>query len=158
LAHKPLSHAKALEILDKALNGRLGMSLHDEPYVVPVSFVYHRDKVYFHSSPLGRKMETLAANPRVCLQADDEITLIARDKGCTITWHFYSAHVFGRARVVEDPALRLEALQALVSKYDKEGRMPAITMEELDKNPLVVVEITPEQISGTDHARLPVKG
>lgn len=157
MAHKPLSKERVLEILHKALYGRLGMSLGDQPYVVPISFVYHRDKVYIHSSPVGRKMETLAANPRVCLQADDEVTLLGRDKGCTLTWHFYSAHVFGRARVVEDPALRLEALQALVTKYDREGRMPPLTQQDLERNTLVVVEITPEEISGTDHARLPAK-
>lgn len=156
MAHKPLPREKALAILDKALYGRLGLALDGQPYVVPVSFVYHRDKVYFHSAPTGRKMATLAANPRVCFQVDDEVTLIARDKGCTMTWHFYSAHVFGRARVVEEADLRLEALQALVSKYDKAGKMPPLTMEELEANPLVVVEIEPEEISGTDHARLPV--
>ncbi|MHB1006985.1 MAG: pyridoxamine 5'-phosphate oxidase family protein [Chloroflexota bacterium] len=157
MAHKPLPLEKCLEVLRKAPFGRLATARDGRPYVVPVSFVYHNEKVYFHSSPNGRKMEEIVANPNVCLQADDEVTLIHRDLACTFTVHYYSAHVFGRARVVENPALRLEALQAIVSKFDREGVAPPLTRSDLEANPLVVVEIEPDEISGVDHARLPAR-
>jgi nitroimidazol reductase NimA-like FMN-containing flavoprotein (pyridoxamine 5'-phosphate oxidase superfamily) len=50
--------------------GRLGCSLDNQPYVVPVYFVYEPDNIYVFST-LGQKAEWMRANPKVCLQADE---------------------------------------------------------------------------------------
>jgi len=50
--------------------GRLGCCLDSEPYVVPVSYLFEGDSIYVHSMP-GRKIDTLRANPRACLQVDN---------------------------------------------------------------------------------------
>lgn len=156
MARKPLAVERAIEILEKATVGRLGTARDGEPYVVPLSYVYYREKIYFHSNPNGRKIANLVANPRVCFQVDDEATVLARPRACNFTVHYYSVIVSGTARVVEEPELRLAALQALVNKYDPQGTVPPLTMEELDKDSLAIVEISPEVVSGADHARLPV--
>ena len=122
MAHKHLTAERSQEILSKAQVGCLGMCVGEVPYAVPVTFVYFNGKVYFHSSPRGRKMETLAANPRVSFQAHDEMTIIPTEKACTFTTHYYSAMVEGAARVVHDPELRLAALRALVAKSLSENR------------------------------------
>lgn len=155
MAHKHLPVERIQEILGKASIGCLGTCVGEVPYAVPVTFVYYGGKIYFHSSPRGRKMENLAANPRVSFQASDEAVVIPTKKACTFTTHYYSALMEGTASIVRDPELRLAALRALVAKYDPEGLAPPLTPQDMEGQDIVVVEITPDNLGGVDHARLP---
>ena len=56
--------------LASASLGRLGCSLDNQPYVVPIYFVYEPDNIYVFST-LGQKTEWMRANVKVCLQADE---------------------------------------------------------------------------------------
>ena len=56
--------------LANASLGRLGCSLDNQPYVVPIYFVYEPDNIYVFST-FGQKTEWMRANPKVCLQADE---------------------------------------------------------------------------------------
>jgi|SRR5947208_1924862 uncharacterized protein len=58
------------EILGRASIGRLGCSLNDQPYVVPVGIAYETDCIYVFST-LGQKIEWMRANPKVCVQVDE---------------------------------------------------------------------------------------
>jgi uncharacterized protein len=50
--------------------GRIGYSLADQPYIVPVYFVYENGFVYVLGTA-GQKIEWMRRNPRVCFQVDD---------------------------------------------------------------------------------------
>ena len=56
--------------LAKASLGRLGCSLDNQPYVVPIYFVYEPDYIYVLST-FGQKTEWMRANPKVCLEVDE---------------------------------------------------------------------------------------
>jgi uncharacterized protein len=58
------------EILGRASIARLGCSLNDEPYVVPIGIAYESDYIYVFST-LGQKIEWMRANPKVCVQVDE---------------------------------------------------------------------------------------
>jgi len=49
---------------------RLGCSLNDQPYVVPVGIAYEEDYIYVFST-LGKKIKWMRSNPKVCIQADE---------------------------------------------------------------------------------------
>ena len=53
--------------------GRLACTNGEQPYVVPIYFVYEPDRLYGFST-LGRKIEWMRANPRVCVEADEVIS------------------------------------------------------------------------------------
>jgi hypothetical protein len=57
-------------MLGRVSVGRLGCSLGDQPYVVPVAFSYEGDCIYIFST-LGKKIKWMRQNPKVCLQADE---------------------------------------------------------------------------------------
>src|SRR5215469_13321104 len=57
-------------ILTRASIGRLGCSLNDQPYVVPVYFAYEPDYIYVFST-VGQKIEWMRKNPKVCMQVDE---------------------------------------------------------------------------------------
>jgi len=58
------------ELLKRVSIGRLACSLDNQPYVVPVAFSYEPDRIYLFST-VGKKIQWMRKNPKVCLQADE---------------------------------------------------------------------------------------
>lgn len=56
--------------LENASLGRLGCSLNNQPYLVPVFFAYEPDYIYVLST-LGQKIEWMRKNPKVCVEVDE---------------------------------------------------------------------------------------
>ncbi len=61
---------ECVELLNRVPLGRLACALDNQPYVVPVCFAYEPDCLYVFST-LGKKIEWMRQNPKVCLQADE---------------------------------------------------------------------------------------
>ena len=66
----PISKQECRELLERVSVGRLACSLDNTPYVVPVCFAYEPDQIYVFST-LGKKIEWLRENPKICLQVDE---------------------------------------------------------------------------------------
>ncbi len=56
--------------LASAMLGRLGCSLDNQPYVLPIYFAYEPGYIYVLST-LGQKIEWMRANPKVCVEVDE---------------------------------------------------------------------------------------
>ena len=65
-----MSEQECSELLKRVSFGRLACSLDDQPYIVPVDFSYEPDCIYIFST-VGKKIEWMRQNPKVCLQADE---------------------------------------------------------------------------------------
>jgi nitroimidazol reductase NimA-like FMN-containing flavoprotein (pyridoxamine 5'-phosphate oxidase superfamily) len=65
-----ISQEECMELLERVSIGRLACSLDDQPYLVPVAFSYEPDSIYIFST-VGKKIEWMRQNPKVCLQADE---------------------------------------------------------------------------------------
>jgi nitroimidazol reductase NimA-like FMN-containing flavoprotein (pyridoxamine 5'-phosphate oxidase superfamily) len=65
-----MSQQECSELLKRVSIGRLACSLDNQPYVVPVRFSYEPDCIYIFST-VGKKIEWMRQNPKVCLQADE---------------------------------------------------------------------------------------
>ena len=65
-----ISQPECSELLKRLYIGRLGCTLDKQPYIVPVHFSYKPDSIYIFST-LGKKIEWMRQNPKVCLQADE---------------------------------------------------------------------------------------
>jgi uncharacterized protein len=57
-------------ILARGSIGRLGCSLNDQPYVVPIYFAYEPDYIYALST-VGQKIDWMRKNPKVCIEVDE---------------------------------------------------------------------------------------
>jgi uncharacterized protein len=60
------------EVLARAPVARLGCALDNQPYVVPINFAYDGQYMYVFST-VGKKIEWMRANPKVCIQTDIQI-------------------------------------------------------------------------------------
>ncbi len=123
-----LSPEDTLEILEKGSAGVLAVSGDDGyPYAVPLSYVYHDQKIYFHSAKTGHKLDAIAGNEKVSFCVIDRDDVVPEE----YTTHFRSAIAFGKARVLEEDEKR-GALELLAAKYSpdhEEGRRKEIDQE-----------------------------
>jgi len=58
------------EVLARASMGRLGCSLNNQPYVVPVGLAYEANDIHVFST-FGHKIKWMRENPKVCIQIDE---------------------------------------------------------------------------------------
>jgi uncharacterized protein len=65
-----MNEKECLDVLTRVAVGRLGCAHDGQPYVVPIFFA-HDGRAIYALSTLGKKIEWMRANPKVCLQADE---------------------------------------------------------------------------------------
>ena len=58
------------ELLARLGFGRLACSSNNRPYIVPIYFVYDRERLYCFST-IGQKIEWMRENPLVCVEVDE---------------------------------------------------------------------------------------
>ena len=74
-AKQRLSPEESLAILEKGSSGVLALWDGEEPYAVPLSYVYHQGKLYFHCARAGRKLAAARTCPKAsfCVVAADNV-------------------------------------------------------------------------------------
>lgn len=141
---KEMTREEIDQFLACARVGRLGMTLKDEPYVVPVGFGYADGKIFFHTCSKGLKMDGVRRNPNVCFEVDEAISDGTMYK---------SVVLFGTARIIDDEEKMIPYLQRLIDKYrvplsfDEYMSKPGKNREKELKAVRICI-ITPKKITG----------
>jgi nitroimidazol reductase NimA-like FMN-containing flavoprotein (pyridoxamine 5'-phosphate oxidase superfamily) len=141
---------EALEILKNGETGVLAV-LGDEgyPYAVPLNYALVEDCLYFHCARDGHKTDAVRKNAKVsfCVVEKDTVVppIFATD--------YRSAIVFGRARMVEEDALKRKALLALVEKYGPAHREEGVREMETEWDRVTIVEIRIEHLTGKEASK-----
>ncbi len=104
-------------ILKKANVCRLGMVNGNKPYIVPLSFGYHDNALYFHGSLKGWKIEIMRKNPNVCFEVDLIGEPIESEDACDWDMKYQSVIGFGKAVFVENLDEKREALNIIMAQY-----------------------------------------
>lgn len=135
-------------LLERAPVGCLGLSVDDQPYVVPVNFVYSDGKLYFHSASTGQKIDFLNKNQKVCFEVDEVMEVKKTGESvCNYAQTFRSVIIYGQARFVNDNDEMRKMLKILVEKYAGEE----VEYSEIKcGRDLAVVEVEIEHISGKE--------
>ena len=141
-----LTQAQCQAILEQGSCGVLALSGDDGyPYAVPLSYLYHQGKLYFHCAKSGHKLDALRREPKAsfCVVAQDQVAPLE------YTTLYRSVIVFGRLRELEDDKEKRAAIETLALKYAPQDT-PAHREEAIrrDWGPLCVLELTSEHISG----------
>ncbi len=109
-----LSEAESIEILQQSTSGTLALlGDHDYPYAVPISYVYHDGRLYFHSALTGHKVDAVRRCDKAsfCVIAQDQV------KPEEYTTYFRSVIAFGRVHIIEDEAEKLATARMLGNRY-----------------------------------------
>ncbi len=143
-----ISELEARNILEKTKIGRIGMCTENQPYVIPVLYLYSSEdnSIYIHSATKGKKMETLGKNPNVCFEVDELKRIIVETDICNCTAEYESAIVFGKASLVNHEK-RTEILHRLSQKYGvKTDLNTPIERGTLERT--AVIKITIDRMTG----------
>jgi nitroimidazol reductase NimA-like FMN-containing flavoprotein (pyridoxamine 5'-phosphate oxidase superfamily) len=108
-------------IINRALICHLACTMNEQPYVVPISFGYDGDCIYFHSSPSGKKISILKDNPRVCLAFETDVEIVKDpNNACDWTVHYKSVIAEGIAEELTQPSEKALALNKIMEHYSGE--------------------------------------
>ena len=106
------------EILDKGKVLHLGLSVNDEPYVVPMNYGYRMEEdrltLYLHSAVQGKKLDMIRENPRVFFSIDCDRMPFDGDKPCQYGLVYSSVMGRGTAQIVEDVEEKKQAMSLLM--------------------------------------------
>lgn len=95
---------RILNVLDRCQTIRLGLADEKFPYIVPLSFGWEKieDKIfiYFHCAKAGKKVDLIAKNNAVCVEADLLDGYVKTERGVTADYKSvigfgYAEQVFG---------------------------------------------------------------
>lgn len=118
-------------LLSECEYGTLSLIDGEEPYGVPVNFVWHGGAVCFHGAKEGRKAGAIARNPKASFSVVKPYSLIPSyfsntRVACPATQFFASAHIAGIVEVVEDADEKCAILTAIMQKLQPDGGYEAI--------------------------------
>jgi hypothetical protein len=146
MARNLIESAEEMEkLLTEERVGYLGLSQHNVPYVVPLTFGYWEGKIIFHGSLEGKKLEIIRENPAVCFTVSRHYgEMVSHPQGAECHADSDSVICYGRARIIEDIQERCRILNKFNRRLQPQAR--EITEEEVEF--CCAVEIRIEQMTG----------
>ena len=162
------SKKKIIEFLHNQPVGRIAsIDINGYPQIIPMNFVFVQaddphtnsqsiiksDAVYMHSHPFGEKLDNIKRNEKVGFEVDQHICFLPSyyfhptDASQADTLYI-SVVIKGNASIVEDNKEKASALNALMKKYQKEGRYQTLHPYMSSVNEVTVIKIVPKEMHG----------
>ena len=111
---------------------RLAFAVSDEPYLVPVSFGYDGQSLYFHTARTGRKIDCIVANNRVCFELERNVRLIRHpQQPCRWSVSFESVIGHGTVHELHSAAEKAGGLNHILAHYS--GGQHEVDTSALDR-------------------------
>lgn len=145
-------HQLSKEDIDSVLkNAQVGrIATYNEngyPYIVPVHFIVHKEKIYIHGLIKGQKISNLIRNNKVGFEVDEMGAIIPdNDNPCDTNTEFRSVIILGTAQMIEDRELKEIILRAVVTKFTPQ--LSHLSFPEKMMKATGIIEITPIETTG----------
>jgi uncharacterized protein len=108
-------------ILDAGFVCHVGFCVDGQPYVIPTNYGRSGDTVYLHGSAASRMLRTLSQGVRVSVTVTHVDGLVLARSAFHHSVNYRSVVILGTARLVEDPAEKMEALR-IFTDHVRKGR------------------------------------
>ena len=148
------SKHKMIEFLNRQPVGRISsLDGNGYPQVIPMNFVYHDGVIYMHSHPFGEKLDNIRRSPNVGFEVDQHICFLPSyyfhptDASQADTLYI-SVVIKGKAEIVDRIEEKALALNALMEKYQKEGRYEALDANMPLVHEVAIIRISPKDMRG----------
>ena len=146
LVHE-LTSEQCRDILSRTHLARLACSRADQPYVVPISFIYDAESnCVFSFSTVGKKVQWMRDNPKVCLEIDD-----VEDQ-----FHWTTVVVFGRYDEIDDSAEHRDVRHRALHQFQQRSEwwLPGgARVGEREHHAIVIYRIHIDSVTGRRAAR-----
>lgn len=124
----------------------LAIAAEPTPYLVPLSYGYRDEVLYFHSAAQGHKIELLKNNPLVSFSVFIDLGIVEAEEACHWGVRFRSVTGRGRVEFIEDQEQKETALALLMAQYsDKEFDFPVAAVEGTTVFKLVIEQMVGKQ-------------
>ena len=140
-----MSETAAVSILQDATSGVLSLMGEDGyPYGVPMSYAYADGKLYFHSAVTGHKVDAIKQYEKA------SFTVVVQDDVVpeNYTTLYRSVIAFGRIRIADTEAERVQAVQLLAEKYHPGGAEASWRNEMTNHPQFEVIVMDVEHLTG----------
>ena len=131
-------------IIRACLVCRLALSRDDQPYVLPVSFGYDGECLYFHTGFLGQKIDIMEANPRVCFEFEEGVAVTPNPADpCKTGLTYRSVIGYGRVEEIHNLTAKERGLNCLMAQYGQgEHAYPVEALEGVRVWRIVIESMT----------------
>ena len=140
-------------ILSKAIVCRIGFINRDIPYIVPLYFGYKNNCLYFHSAPIGKKIELITKNNVVCFEIDTDHEIIDTKVPCNWSSKYTSVIGYRKASFITDLAQKKDALNCIIDHYAPGA---SYTFPEKNLKEVTVIKIEVSHVTGKNQGKNPV--
>ncbi|MDQ4016700.1 MAG: pyridoxamine 5'-phosphate oxidase family protein [Thermoproteota archaeon] len=148
------SKHKMIEFLNGQPVGRIAsLDANGYPQVIPMNFVHHDGVIYMHSHPFGEKLENIRRNPNVGFEVDHHICFLPSyyfhpTDAAQADTLYISVVIKGKAEIVNKNEEKAQALNALMQKYQKEGRYKALDANMPSVHEVAIIKVIPRNMRG----------
>lgn len=132
-----LSNEQARALLADEGYAHLGCVVDDEPYVVPIHYMFADGFVYGHSLP-GRKLAAMRESPRVCLQVESVHS----------EYRWRSVQAFGEFEEVTDEAERERVFGLLFVRFPRLTPADSVRRQGTLAGPTIAFRIRVNRVVG----------
>ena len=135
----------AEKILSEGEFGVLALTGNDGyNYAVPLNYALADNKIYFHSAPVGHKIDAINNNDKVSFCVVDKHDVIEEE----FTTYFTSVIAFGKIRIADNDDEKTFALKLLADKYcaNADENLRKKEISRINAVKILILEI--EHISG----------
>lgn len=101
-------------ILGRATVCRVAMVDGREPYLVPMNCGWNGHSLVLHAASEGRKLAILRANPRVCVEIEEDVQIVTGSKGEDCTATYVTVIATGTATFITNPQAKAEGLNTII--------------------------------------------
>lgn len=124
---------KIAQVIKNCQVCRLGLSQGNIPYIVPVSFGYDGNTLYFHTALEGKKIDILAVNKNVCFEFESGVRVVSNEtKPCNWSFSFQSVIGFGKVAELSAPEDKIKGLTYIMAQYsEKEWGLDKLPLNNL---------------------------
>ena len=148
------SKDKIIQFLNEEQTGRISsIDENGYPQIIPMNFVFINESIYMHSHIRGEKLENIKRNSKVGFEVDRNLEFLPSyffdpDDASLADTLYISVVIKGQAHIVDDVNEKVLALNALMKKYQPEGKYEPMKrdMEVLDA--VAVIKIIPNEMNG----------
>ena len=148
------SKEKIIKFLNEQETGRIcSIDKDGYPQIIPMNFVFANDVIYMHSHTKGEKIENIKRNNKVGFEVDKSLEFLPSyftdpvDASQADTLYI-SVVIKGTAALISDRNEKTLALNALMKKYQPEGKYENIRPDMNVVDEVAIIKVIPSTMRG----------
>lgn len=148
------SEQKIAQFLNEEHVGRIASLDSDGfPQVIPMNFAFVNGVIYMHSHTRGEKLDNIKANPKVGFEVDKELEFLpsyfsSPTDASQADTLYISVVIKGDGIIINDKEEKTLALNALMEKYQPEGKYERLTPEMHVVDEVAIIKVIPKTMRG----------